>query len=1637
MAQRVVFIDENLSDYAQIVAGLPEGAEWHLIGAGEDGLARMAQLLEGRGGLDAIDIVSHGAPGMLRLGATTLTLDDIAAHQPLLEQIGQSLAEGGDLLLYGCAIGAGATGRDFIRALAAATGADVAASDDATGLGGDWRLEAGAGAIEAAPLEASGYAHRLAADFASGGGIVTTALGPGDDQGRSVLIQPDGKILVAGYSWYGSKNDFALVRYNADGSLDTTFDGDGKLTTAFSSDSKIYSVALQPDGKILVAGNQNNGSTDYFTLARYNSYGTLDSSFSGSGAISVSFGSSSKGSSVILQPDGKILAAGGSWNGSNWDFALFRLNSNGSFDTSFDGDGGTTTAIGASNDEGYSAILQPDDGKIVVGGLSWNGSNWDFALVRYNANGSLDTTFDGDGRLTTAIGAGDDRCYSLALQPDNKILAAGYSWNGGNWDFALVRYNANGSLDTTFDGDGKLTTALGFGDAYGSSLALQADGKILLAGHSWNGSNYDFALVRYNVDGSLDTSFSGDGKSYAQAGSYDDNAFSLALQPSGVILVAGSSWNGSNWDFALARLNRDGKTASGIIEGGSGNDWLVGTDATDSIFGRNGDDLVIVTMGNDTFDGGAGTDTMAFLIDRSVFTITKWGDAEKTLTVADPWGGYYTLKNVEYLSFYDETVRVSDLYAASFIEGNEGIDTLFGTTNNDTVLGNAGNDRLTGKTGNDTLDGGAGIDTAVFSGTRGQYTLARAASGWSIAGPDGVDTLRNVEFIVFDDQAVGLLNTGNDGRTDVSITKIFLNGAASACLRSDGSVVAFGNPHTGGDLGGTAALLDGTIDVLDIFSNQSAYAALRSDGSVVSWGVAADGGYSGHVAAQLNGAIDVITIASNESGFAALRADGSVVSWGSPDGGGDSSAVSHLLDGSIDVTRIFNNGSAFAALRADGSVVTWGDRYGGDSSAVSNQLNGAIDVVNIFPSIYAGFSALRADGSVVAWGDSSFGFEAVAGNLDGTIDAIDVVSGAGSSYALRADGSVVAWGGFSGMPHALDGTIDVAQICIARHSDAFFAALRADGSLVQWDRTGVRVSTPALYTKLYSNTWAIAAIKADGSVVAWGESDYGGLILPVQSQLDGTIDVVKIFAAEGSFAALRADGSVVTWGSISDDDRNALTPLLDGRVDVVDILVSGWNSYTAIRADGSMVNWGGGSFVNWSGGGSPFVLGGDSTDNLVGGSNDDLLDGGRGKDSLSGGAGRDVLVGGDGDDILDGGAGPDFLVGGIGDDWYFVDDAGDMVIENSLTDLLNGQPPSSSTGGTIDGVLASIDFTLGLFVENLSLQPGQARIGTGNDSGNVIEGNDNDNQLFGKGSADTLRGKGGNDILDGGDGPDIAVFSGPRSAYTLASLGGNEMTLRVSGPDGTDTLKNIENLAFDDQTVQAAAIGNSTTPIEGGSGNDTLAGTAAADTVFGNNGNDRITGNAGNDAIDGGPGIDTAVYLSARSSYTVAVNGAGITVTSLAGAADGTDQLANVERLQFSDRKLAFDLTPAGHAGMACEFIGILASASLSNPEIVGAILPYFDSGMSMTALSQYAIDIGLVAQLAGSNSQADLVRLLWRNIAGSEAPEAAVDAHVAYMDGRTDDMSRAEFMAAVAGLEVNQTHVNLVGLQATGIAFV
>jgi uncharacterized delta-60 repeat protein/LPXTG-motif cell wall-anchored protein len=393
-------------------------------------------------------------------------------------------------------------------------------------------------------------------------GKATSSVDVGD-YAQSVAIQPDGKIIVVGRIDTNGGSDISLLRYNQDGSIDTTFDTDGRVTTNIGTIDYAESVAVQPDGKIIVVGSSYISSQYDFTVVRYNTDGSLDTTFDGetggdgNGIVLTSFSSGNdQAISVVVHTDGKIIVAGHT-SGSSSDLAVARYNINGSLDTTFDTDGKVTTDIDNNSNDSPRSVLVQSDGKVIFRG-SHNGA--DFAVVRYNTDGSLDTTFDTDGKVTTNFAHEDDYLTSMALHTDGKIIFAGGSYINGSDDFAVVRYNPSGSLDTTFDTDGKVTTNIGIRSSIdqAKSVALQSDGKIIIAGRTRPSGTEDFVVVRYNASGSLDTTFDTDGKVTTDIGSNtDDEAYSVAVQPDGKIIVAGISSDNDD-DFAVVRYNPNG-----------------------------------------------------------------------------------------------------------------------------------------------------------------------------------------------------------------------------------------------------------------------------------------------------------------------------------------------------------------------------------------------------------------------------------------------------------------------------------------------------------------------------------------------------------------------------------------------------------------------------------------------------------------------------------------------------------------------------------------------------------------------------------------------------------------------------------------------------------------------------------------------------------------------------------------------------------------------------------------------------------------------------------------------------------------------------------------------------------------------
>ena len=388
-------------------------------------------------------------------------------------------------------------------------------------------------------------------------GIAFNSIGPFNALGwyseaHSTLIQGDKKIILAGFTRAISQTFFALIRYNQNGIIDSTFGINGVDTTSIgSSDDKAYSALIQPDHKIITAGYATEGYQHVFALVRYNEDGSLDNTFGTNGIVTTAIGNSDdKIFSIAIQQDGKIVAAGTSYevinNENVYVFALARYNTDGSLDSTFGTNGIATSWVEVSNtllqdDEAKSVAIQAD-GKIVIGGYSGTGSETYFSIVRFNANGSIDNSFgsNGNGVVLTSIGAGWDVVSSVAIQGDSKIVAAGYTETGYyQYEFALARYNTDGSLDNTFGTNGIVTTAVEQ-SSQASSEAIQSDGKIVVAGWS-NDGNYDyFALARYDTNGSLDNTFGTNGTTTTSF-YFGASAYSVAIQSDGKIVAAGAA----------------------------------------------------------------------------------------------------------------------------------------------------------------------------------------------------------------------------------------------------------------------------------------------------------------------------------------------------------------------------------------------------------------------------------------------------------------------------------------------------------------------------------------------------------------------------------------------------------------------------------------------------------------------------------------------------------------------------------------------------------------------------------------------------------------------------------------------------------------------------------------------------------------------------------------------------------------------------------------------------------------------------------------------------------------------------------------------------------------------------------------
>lgn len=1084
--------------------------------------------------------------------------------------------------------------------------------------------------------------------FSVGDGQLTTNFDPNDgyggyeDDAQSVVVQPDGKILVAGLTVY---NNLGLVRYLADGRLDTGFGAGGFATgdKSITDYTTAYSMALQADGKIILAG----GVGDDFSVTRFSGNGKLDVNFAADGRVITSVGNGrDTARSVALQTDGKIVVAGssGDSDGGNNDFALARYDVNGYLDTGFAAGGVLTADFAGGDDQAYSVAVQ-SDGKLLVAGASHNGNNSDFAVARYNADGSPDLSFGVNGKVTTDFGVGDDQARSVVVQSDGKILLAGAADNGHDSDFALARYNIDGSLDTGFHYDGKLLShfSSGYDNIY--SVTLKPDGDIVAAGDSGG----DFALARYAADGSWDTDFGDDGKVTTDFGTEADSGHSVVLQSDGKPLVAGRKGWVSVSDFALARYNGDGSLDKGF------------------------DPVDTLTATPEYTEGGA--------------AVVLAADVE----------------------VYDAELAAGGDYAGASL-------TLSRTAQADPQ------DLFSAKTGG---------------------TLAALGEGGKL---------------VVDGVTIGVVDTNSGGKLILSFNSNATQTLVNAALQQ----IAYRN--TGDDLPASAQL--------DWRFSDS---GLSATGSMV--------------------------VAFKNANNAPT---GKVVITGSPVSG-QTLTVSNTLDDDDGL------GAISYRWQANGVEIGIGDRY----TLTADQLGKTINVVAYYTD-----GAGNAE-AVVSAATEPVSVPVIPGfTIQPLTASTTSEDGASASYRIQINTAPT-----------------VGQDVVV----TFSSSNEQEGIVGQPDMTFTAAN--------WTTPQTLTLIGVDDTV------DDGDV--PYQVKLK--ITTLDIFYKQLTIKPLNL---------INVDDGLDVAVDLYGDVggSKQDVLVGGTGAdklHGLNKAD------------NLSGGlGNDTLWGGYGDDNLYGEDGDDYLWGEEENDHLDGGAGNDTL---------DGGFGADMMIGGVGNDTYWLSyDAPDAITDNGLkSDVDTVIMPYQLTSYTLPKGIENGEITEGVTASSL----------TGNNSDNSLIGNDGNNTLTGgKGNDQLVAGSGddsvdagvGDDVIVGGDGAGDDLYIGG-AGIDIVKYASAHKPVKVNLVVGTASGNDIDNDRLNGLENITGGFGNDL--LIGNAANNALNGIAGNDTITGAVGSDTLTGGTGKDQLSGGPGQDVF-------RFTSELTGSVDTLTDFS-VADDTLQLEN------------------------------------------------------------------------------------------------------------------------------------------------
>jgi len=1239
MATSLFVIDSRVANCNAVIASLAADTGYVVLDREHDGVVQIMEALAGKSGYSSIQIISHGTPGSIMLGSSVLDSVALYGYSAMLATIGSALLPTGDLLLYGCNVGAGDVGQHFVTTLAQLTGADVAVSDDLTGnavFGGDWVLEVQSGSIEtvvqplaglegvlvnsaptltafAAPVDsvaedtaveitldevkaqgdeadsdgsvdafvvkavnsgilkigitaASATVWNMASNatidathsgwwtsaanangtlnafsvvakdnggaesatavqatvtvsslndapsFLVGDGKATSMIGFSNDVAESVAIQNDGKILVGGWSFTGSYSDMALVRYNANGTIDLPFGAGGRINGMVGSESYLKTILVQSDGKILVAGN-NPGD---ILLDRFNADGSLDNSFDSDGMVVTSIGSGVDAcNQAVVQGDGKIIVAGYTTNGSYKDAVLVRYTSSGVLDPTFNTSGKLVAATGIKDDEFTSVALQTD-GKILAAGYSNNGASQDIVVARYTTAGVLDSSFGNAGLVTTPIGSYNDVGQTMAVQSDGKILVGGWSFNGDYNDGIIVRYNSDGLLDTSFGNAGIILADIASGDDMIRAITTQRDGKILVTLWSDNFGSPNFVLARYNSNGMLDTSFDGDGIVTTDIGVGDDVSNSVTVQSDGKIVVVGKSNNGSNDDVAVVRYNSDGSLDTTFdpintlsskptyTEGGTA--ALLGSDI--KIF-----DADLAPLGNYggatltlARHGGANAD------DRFSGDGIVAGSASGTVTVAGSNIGTYTWST--------GTLTISFTTQATQTLVNQAVDALAYQNINTAPPATVQFDwtfsdgNSSGAQGSGGVLSTTGYKTVAITAVTQAPTLT-AFSG--AAATTNEDTLGTITF-------ADLIAKGNEADADGSVTAFVVKALSNGNLKigANATTATLYDEVVNNIIDAThnaywlpVGDTNGILNAFTVVARDNEQAISATTVQVTVNTVAVNDAPTFYVG---NGLVTTDVTSGNDYGYSvAVQNDGKILMAGTANN--DFAIVRYNTDGTLDTT-----------FDSDGKVATDFNLSSDDARGMVVQSDGKIVVVGTNGSDVA-LMRYRSSGTL----DTAF-------DGDGKVNT-SVNSGveAGKSVALQSNGKIVVAGYTTNS---------------SGYTDALLLRYNKDGSLdATFDGDGI--ATTAL--SIQNDEFRSVVLQADGKILAAGYSRHGSYndVALVRYNSDGSLDT--------GFGA----GGIVTTAIGADDVGQGVTVQADGK-----ILVAGYsdNNFALLRynAEGTL-----------------------------------------------------------------------------------------------------------------------------------------------------------------------------------------------------------------------------------------------------------------------------------------------------------------------------------------------------------------------------------------------------------------------------------------------------------------------------------